>query len=93
MTTDVLDLIGKIVSGQMRINASETGINSNIPSEYLTILFAFELLMPYRFNYLLEDATKTSYEIADIFKIPEAIVDMCRADWYINLRKEAYKED
>jgi len=91
MTTDVLDLIGKIVSGQMRINALETDINSNIPSEYLTILFAFELLMPYKFNYLLEDVAKTSYEIADMFKIPEAIVDMCRVDWYINLRKEAYK--
>lgn len=90
-TTDVISLINDIVAGKLRNSGTTFTIDTEINSEYLTILFAFELLVPFRFNYMLEDDEIVSYDIADKFKLPEAIVDMCRAEWYIELRKQAYE--
>jgi Zn-dependent peptidase ImmA (M78 family) len=90
-TPDVIQLINDIVSGKLRINLRDLTIDTEINSEYLTILFAFELLVPYRFNYMLEEDDIVSYDIADTFKLPEAIVDMCRDERYLELRKQAYE--
>ena len=87
LTTNIEALVSDIVSKRLVIN-----INTNtqpIPGEYLTILFACELLVPYKFNSLLL-TKEISYSIAEQFKVPEQMIDLMRTKWYQELRTTSY---
>lgn len=90
-TVDILDLVSQIVSGNMRIDESST-ISTAIHSEYLTIIFAFELLVPIQFDYMFDDEKLTDYDIAKIFMVPESIIELFSRDWYRKLRQQAFSD-
>jgi Zn-dependent peptidase ImmA (M78 family) len=86
-TKDVVELISKLVNGVAILKSSNKEV---LQTEYTTPIIAMELLVPYCYNYLLEDQTKTSLEIATILKVPESIIDILRRDDYQTKRKETY---
>lgn len=88
-TNDVIGLIHDIVSRKILVDPDKFSLDFEIRSEYLNVIFSFELLCPIRFNYLLKDKNVTSYEIASTFRIPESIVDTFRSEWYTMVRDQA----
>ena len=84
-TTDIVPLIEMLLNQPQKIN-----ISKDIHSEYAAFCFAIEVLIPYKVNNLVIDTKLSSYEIAEIIKVPEKMVDLVRAEWYQELRREAY---
>jgi Zn-dependent peptidase ImmA (M78 family) len=75
------------------LNGLEAGSNDALISESAAAQFAAELLVPYDHSqHLLKDASKSSYEIAAIFSVPERIIDILRLPGYIVRRDEAYAD-
>jgi len=72
------------------INPPKLDFNDDIPSEYLALFFALELLVPYCHNDFVMDMSISSYKIAETFMVPEIMIDMLREDWYQKLRNKSY---
>lgn len=85
-TTDIMSLIEMLLTQTIKINMSD-----ELHSEYVAFYFAVEMLVPYKVNHLVIDKSLSSYEVAEILKVPEKMVDLVRMDWYQSLRIEAYK--
>jgi hypothetical protein len=85
-TKDIVSLVSMLIANPPRLD-----FNDDIPSEYLALLFALELLVPYCYNDYIMDMSITSYKIAETFMVPEIIIDMLREDWYQELRNKSYK--
>ena len=72
------------------LGSSDVQLDASLDSEHLAARFAAEILMPYKFNYMLVDKKNSTYDIAEMFKIPRKIIDVMRSEKYQEQRKEAY---
>jgi len=84
-STDVISLVEMLLTQPLTIKKSE-----ELHSEYFTLLFAIEILIPYRVNTLVLDKKNTSYEIAEMLKVPEQMIDLVRSKDYQLVREESY---
>jgi len=84
-TKDIISLVTMLI-----INPPKLDFNDDIPSEYLALFFALELLVPYCHNDFVMDMSISSYKIAETFMVPEIMIDMLREDWYQKLRNKSY---
>lgn len=66
--------------------------DDDIPSEYITLFFAIELLLPYCMNDYVINHKQKSFHAAKVFMLPEKIIDFVRTEWYQSLRHKAYGE-
>jgi Zn-dependent peptidase ImmA (M78 family) len=86
-TTDIENLIKHIISKDEDFEPDQ-----EVQPEYSAWILAVEILLPYCFNKLIIDKEQyTSYQIADIFKVPEVIVDRVRTKEYQDFRKSCYE--
>ncbi|MDQ1298625.1 MAG: Peptidase protein, partial [Campylobacterota bacterium] len=74
------------------LGTSDVQLDASLDSEHLAARFAAEILMPYKYNYMLEDKSLSTYDIAEMFKMPRKIIDVMRSEKYQEQRKEAYKD-
>jgi Zn-dependent peptidase ImmA (M78 family) len=87
-TTDIENLIKHIISKDEDFKPDQ-----EVEPEYSAWILAVEVLLPYCFNDLVIDEKQyTSYQIADIFKVPEVIVDRVRTKDYQDFRKKCYED-
>jgi len=73
-TTDVVGLIQRIITDAPFFEA-----DSSIESEYMGVIIAIELLLPWKFRKKLEamrDAGKTDLQIAEHARVPEKFVNL-----------------
>lgn len=81
------DLIVSLVENPPMIR-----FDDDIPSEYITLFFAIELLLPYCMNNDIINHERNSFDAAKLFMVPEKTVDLVRTEWYQSMRKKAYAE-
>lgn len=86
----VKDLQGLIAS--LVENPPMIRFDDDIPSEYITLFFAIELLLPYCMNDDIINHDRSSFDAAKLFMVPEKTVDLIRTEWYQDMRKKAYQE-
>jgi len=84
-STNVLPLVEMLLNQPPKINISD-----EIHSEYAAFCFAVEILIPYQVNSLVMDTSKSAYEIAEVLKVPEKMIDLVRSEWYQELRVASY---
>jgi hypothetical protein len=84
-TTDIVGLIEMLINRPPQISN-----DSEIHSEYVALYLAVELLIPDMYNNYVIDSSLSSYHVADTLKVPEKMIDLVRAEWYQELRKESY---
>jgi Zn-dependent peptidase ImmA (M78 family) len=87
-TNDILTLISELLDDETPFLKSE--IAPDVQTEYTSIIFAMELLVPFEYNNVLLDTTKTSKEIASVFMIPEKFIDIMKKPDYQKSRITAY---
>jgi len=86
-TTDILELISSLVEQK------NFKIDDEVSPEYTAWIFAVELLLPYcHDNIIMDSDNYTSYQIAEMFKVPEQIVDTVRTEDYRKLRTKCYED-
>ena len=88
-TKDIVVLISDLLS---EVDFVKSKIKDIIETEYLSLILALELLVPYCYNHLLIDDSLTSLEIANIFQVPEKIIDFMKKENYQELRIKTYTE-
>jgi len=86
-TKDIIELISELSDGVSILQSSNKDV---LETEYVTLIIAMELLVPFQCNSILLDTTKTSKEIASVFMIPEKVIDIMKKPDYQKLRTSAY---
>jgi len=75
------------------LGSSDVQLDASLDSEHLAARFAAELLMPYKYNYMLTDKSISTYDIAEQFQMPRKIIDVMRSKKYQEQRVDAYDLD
>lgn len=88
-TKDIVELISDLLN---EADFVKSNIKEIVETEYLSMILAMELLVPYCHNAFLIDKNNTSLDIATIFSIPEKIIDFMKKESYQTLRKTMYSK-
>lgn len=87
-TTDIIQLISELLDGSGFL---ESSIKDIIETEYVSLVLAMELLVPYCHNNFVIDSSRTSKDVAELFMVPEKIIDFMRKKSYQDLRISTYE--
>jgi Zn-dependent peptidase ImmA (M78 family) len=87
-TNDLDRLIGDLLSGDF-----DRDIAKDVEMERLAFQFAVDFLVPPCFDEYVSDLSRSSYEVAETFMVPERIIDLIRNDKYLQFRKDAYRDN